>query len=131
MGQNRHIEGKIRQGHHGRSRDRTPGADMALVVGHPHPGRERPDLIHEICLPAHMDLRELPVEKGREFVSGHDGMLRCHECAMLIELSFPIPYVPFMNHDNYPNDYIRGILNTVKTIALVGASQSPARPSWI
>src|SRR6478736_278906 len=50
---------------------------------------------------------------------------------MLIELPCPIPYVPHMNHDNYPNDYIRGILNTVKTIALVGASQNPARPSWI
>jgi predicted CoA-binding protein len=50
---------------------------------------------------------------------------------MLIELPCPIPYVPFMNHDNYPNDYIRGILNGVKTIALVGASQNPARPSWI
>ena len=36
-----------------------------------------------------------------------------------------------MNHDNYPNEYIRGILNSVKTIALVGASQNPARPSWI
>ncbi len=50
---------------------------------------------------------------------------------MLIELPCPIPYVPFMNHDNYPNDYIRGILNSVKTIAMVGASQNPARPSWI
>ena len=36
-----------------------------------------------------------------------------------------------MNHDNYPNDYIRGILQNTKTIALVGASQNPARPSWI
>lgn len=36
-----------------------------------------------------------------------------------------------MNHDNYPNDYLRGILQSVKTIALVGASQNPARPSWI
>ena len=36
-----------------------------------------------------------------------------------------------MDHSNYPNDYIRGILNSVKTIALVGASQNPARPSWI
>lgn len=36
-----------------------------------------------------------------------------------------------MDHDNYPNDYIRGILRSVKTIALVGASQNPARPSWI
>ncbi len=36
-----------------------------------------------------------------------------------------------MNHDNYPNDYLRGILQSVKTIALVGASHNPARPSWI
>jgi uncharacterized protein len=36
-----------------------------------------------------------------------------------------------MNHDSYPNDYIRSILKSVKTIALVGASQNPARPSWI
>lgn len=36
-----------------------------------------------------------------------------------------------MNHDNYSNDYIRGILQSVKTIALVGASQNSARPSWI
>src|SRR5215210_2519951 len=50
---------------------------------------------------------------------------------MLIELPCPIPYVPPMDHSNYPNDYIRGILKGVKTIALVGASQNPARPSWI
>ena len=36
-----------------------------------------------------------------------------------------------MDHSAYPNDYIRGILQSVKTIALVGASQNPARPSWI
>jgi predicted CoA-binding protein len=36
-----------------------------------------------------------------------------------------------MNHDSYPDDYIRGILQSVKTLALVGASQNPARPSWI
>ena len=28
-----------------------------------------------------------------------------------------------MNHDSYPDDLIRGILNTVKSIALVGASR--------
>ena len=27
-----------------------------------------------------------------------------------------------MDHDSYPDSYIRGILNTVKTIAMVGAS---------
>jgi predicted CoA-binding protein len=36
-----------------------------------------------------------------------------------------------MDHSAYPNDYIRSILQSVKTIALVGASQNPARPSWI
>jgi predicted CoA-binding protein len=36
-----------------------------------------------------------------------------------------------MDHSSYPNDYIREILKSVKTIALVGASQNPARPSWI
>jgi uncharacterized protein len=36
-----------------------------------------------------------------------------------------------MNHDSYPDAYIRSILQDVKTIALVGASANPARPSWI
>lgn len=36
-----------------------------------------------------------------------------------------------MTHDSYPDDLIRSILNSVKTIALVGASANPARPSWI
>lgn len=35
-----------------------------------------------------------------------------------------------MNHDSYPDSYIRGILNTVKTIALVGASKKENRPSY-
>ncbi|HLJ71402.1 MAG TPA: CoA-binding protein, partial [Roseiarcus sp.] len=35
-----------------------------------------------------------------------------------------------MNHDSYPEDYIRGILNSVKRIAMVGASANPARPSY-
>ncbi len=35
-----------------------------------------------------------------------------------------------MNHDNYPDSYIRGILNTVKTIAMVGASAKDNRPSY-
>lgn len=34
-----------------------------------------------------------------------------------------------MNHDNYSDDYIAGILGSVKTIALVGASPKPDRPS--
>jgi uncharacterized protein len=35
-----------------------------------------------------------------------------------------------MNHDAYPDAYIRGILNTVKTIAMVGASEKESRPSY-
>ena len=35
-----------------------------------------------------------------------------------------------MNHDQYPDTYIRGILNTVKTIAMVGVSPKENRPSY-
>jgi uncharacterized protein len=36
-----------------------------------------------------------------------------------------------MNHDNYAPDYLRGILQTVKVIALVGASANVVRPSYL
>jgi predicted CoA-binding protein len=36
-----------------------------------------------------------------------------------------------MNHDNYPADYIRGILHSVKVIAMVGASSNVVRPSYL
>jgi uncharacterized protein len=35
-----------------------------------------------------------------------------------------------MDHDHYPDSYIRGILNTVKTIAMVGISPKDVRPSY-
>ena len=35
-----------------------------------------------------------------------------------------------MNHDTYPDNYIRGILNGVKSIAMVGASPVNVRPSY-
>lgn len=35
-----------------------------------------------------------------------------------------------MNHDTYDNAYISGILNSVRTIAIVGASANDVRPSW-
>jgi uncharacterized protein len=35
-----------------------------------------------------------------------------------------------MNHDSYPDAYIRGILNTVKSIAMVGISPKESRPSY-
>src|SRR5258705_13641736 len=35
-----------------------------------------------------------------------------------------------MDHDSYDDTYIRGILNTVKTIAMVGVSANTSRPSY-
>jgi uncharacterized protein len=35
-----------------------------------------------------------------------------------------------MNHDSYPDAFIRGLLNSVKTIAIVGASHKDVRPSY-
>ncbi len=36
-----------------------------------------------------------------------------------------------MNHNSYADAYIKSILTTTKTLALVGASANPARPSYI
>jgi predicted CoA-binding protein len=38
---------------------------------------------------------------------------------------------PVSQHDSYPDDMIRRILRGTKSIALVGASANPARPSYI
>ena len=35
-----------------------------------------------------------------------------------------------MTHDSYPDDHIRAILRSVKTIAMVGVSANDARPSY-
>ena len=35
-----------------------------------------------------------------------------------------------MNHDSYPDAHIRGILDSVKSIAIVGASPKDVRPSY-
>ncbi|MBL0933820.1 MAG: CoA-binding protein [Rhizobiaceae bacterium] len=35
-----------------------------------------------------------------------------------------------MNHDSYDNSYISGILNKVKSVAIVGASANDVRPSF-
>ena len=35
-----------------------------------------------------------------------------------------------MDHANYSDDYIRGILNTVKSVAMVGVSANTSRPSY-
>jgi uncharacterized protein len=46
-----------------------------------------------------------------------------HRCSL-------IPMFSRMNHDRYDDSYIRGILNTVKTIAMVGVSANTSRPSY-
>ncbi|MGI9464209.1 MAG: CoA-binding protein, partial [Aestuariivirgaceae bacterium] len=35
-----------------------------------------------------------------------------------------------VNHNHYRQDYIRGILSDVKTVAIVGASSNDVRPSF-
>jgi uncharacterized protein len=40
------------------------------------------------------------------------------------------PDADAMNHDSYPEAYVRSILREVKTIAMVGASANQARPSY-
>lgn len=35
-----------------------------------------------------------------------------------------------MNHDTYPDEYIRAVLDDVRTIAMVGASANEVRPSY-
>ena len=52
------------------------------------------------------------------------------ENARLRALLAPAPEPAQMNHDPYPDSYIRGILNTVKTIAMVGFSPKDNRPSY-
>src|ERR1700712_3286499 len=41
-----------------------------------------------------------------------------------------VPLDGTMNHDSYPDSTIRGILNIVKTIAMVGAAAKDNRPSY-
>ncbi len=36
-----------------------------------------------------------------------------------------------VNHDGYTDDYLRGILRSVHTIAMVGASEHSNRPSYV
>ncbi len=47
----------------------------------------------------------------------------------LIRAAIALAGMP-MNHDSYSDSYIRGILNTVKSIAMVGASEKENRPSY-
>src|SRR5215207_5069159 len=57
---------------------------------------------------------------------GAEADLHVRACAKLWEAD-----IRPMNHDGYADSYIREILKLVKTVALVGASHKPERPSWI
>src|SRR5258708_9954522 len=57
--------------------------------------------------------------------------LSMRQCRPRVSLSLNPGYSRFsMNHDRYDDAYIRGILNTVKTIAVVGVSANTSRPSY-
>jgi predicted CoA-binding protein len=53
-----------------------------------------------------------------------------HEFRCALDLWVAGRHICGMNHDVYDDSYIRGILNTVKTIAMVGASAKDNRPSY-
>jgi uncharacterized protein len=49
-----------------------------------------------------------------------------------LALPAPIRHISGMaDHDDYPDTLIRSVLTSVKTIAMVGASDNPARPSYL
>jgi hypothetical protein len=58
----------------------------------------------------------------------------CHSCSRQETSTLPLRHHRFygqrMNHETYSDAYIRGILNTVKTIAMVGISPKENRPSY-
>ena len=58
----------------------------------------------------------------------------CHSCSRQETGTLPLRrhrfYGQRMNHETYSDAYIRGILNTVKTIAMVGISPKENRPSY-
>ncbi len=43
----------------------------------------------------------------------------------------PPAFALHTDHERYPDDHIRAIMRGVRSVALVGASNNPARPSWI
>jgi uncharacterized protein len=65
--------------------------------------------------------------RGDEEGWAFDGEAAARQC---IEQKPFHRHVEPMNHDSYDNDYIAGILNSVKTIALIGASANHVRPSY-
>jgi predicted CoA-binding protein len=58
----------------------------------------------------------------------------CHPCPRQETGTLPLHrlrfYGPRMDHETYSDTYIRGILNTAKTIAMVGISPKENRPSY-
>ena len=91
-----------------RCRDAGFAGHGATVIGplaKTQAGCEKRRAVEPACSPA---LHGAVVEKARTYRDSGDGA---------------------MNHDTYSDDYLRGILAVVTTVAVVGASPRPHRPS--
>jgi hypothetical protein len=62
--------------------------------------------------------------------AARESRIRNLEIPNLVLLHHPGMTEEKMNHDTYPDDYIRDILKSVKSIAMVGASPVDVRPSY-
>lgn len=124
LGQHGKPDTDIRQSEHGRARNGRAGAQMVLAMVEAQLGTHRPRLKHgEIT--RRCDLRKFSRQKGLNLGHAH----LCH-AKPPIDFSNGLWQKAPMDHDQYPDELIRGILNSVKTIALVGASSNEVRPSY-
>src|SRR5439155_4345877 len=83
------------------------------------PARDEPRGRLPLCLGGHGREHDGPRRRGRH--------LRLHREAVS---NLGRPVITPMSHDDYSDSYIRGILNTVKAIAMVGVSANTSRPSY-
>jgi hypothetical protein len=70
-GQRRDVQRQIGKRHHGRTRERAAGPEVALVKIHANARKERADRLDVMDAAAVMHLRELAIEKGLDLVAGH------------------------------------------------------------
>ncbi len=102
-------------------------------------GGERTDRFEVVVAPARIHLREIAFEETRRLLQAHHGLAHAPPCSMPA-LGGQERYDPdprqrarriATRHDRYPDAQIRAILRETRSIALVGASANPARPSYI
>lgn len=87
--------------------------------------------------PARIHPRARIVGKGESLAEVHHG--HAATCSMLAPgrqdgmhaISDPASQDLAARHDSYPDSLIRAVLRTARSIALVGASANPVRPSYI